>query len=349
MKKRHLLLLFLMLILSINFVFSHEGEEDEFMLDHSELYPVTQLQAVGYGSLIFSTLIVLILLFHKKMNDMAKKIMYSIVLIVVALVTIYLVLTTLHLNVISITKGPVHWHADFEVVVCDKELKLPEPKGLSNKQGVDLMHAHNDNRVHVEGVILDKKQASLGAFFYAVGGSLTSDGMKVSTNDGLVSVHDGNFCNEKPAKLYVFVNGNLIENPSAYVIAPYEKVPPGDRIKFVFTEKPIEEVNPNIGGIPLGSESEKFFDEVLGRLQKMPQGEPMTGSPQPLCDLDGDFDCDNDDLSMLEAYMGKCLRECHDIEDCKDVPTIQDLDADGCVTSTDREIFFQLQEQYNKK
>src|SRR3989338_9395874 len=347
--KKGFLIFLLLLVLFIPSIFSHEGEEEEFMLDHSELYPMTQLQAVGYGSLVFGILIILIILFHKKMSNMIKKIVYFLVVIAASSVTIYLVITTLHLNTISITKGPVHWHADFEIWACDKEILIKEPKGLSNKQGTDLMHAHNDNRIHVEGVILDKKQASLGAFFYAVGGSLTSDGMKVSTNDGLVSVHDGNFCNEKPAKLYVFVNGNLIENPSAYVIAPYEKVPPGDRIKFVFTEKPIEEVNPNIGGIPLGSESEKFFDEVLGRLQKMPQGEPMTGSPQPLCDLNGDFNCDNDDWSMLEAYMGKCLRECHDIEDCKDVPTIQDLDADGCVTSTDREIFFQLQEQYNKK
>ncbi len=246
MKKRLLLLLFLMLILSINFAFSHGGEEDEFMLDHSELYPVTQLQAVGYGSLIFGTLIVLILLFHKKMNEMAKKIMYSIVLIVVALVTIYLVITTLHLNVISITKGPVHWHADFEIWICDNEIQLPEPKGLSNKQGVDLMHAHNDNRIHVEGVILDKKQASLGAFFYAIGGSITSDGLRIPTDEGLVEVHEGDACNEKPAKLYVFVNGNLIENPSQYFIAPYEKVPPGDRIKIIFTEKAVEEINPNI-------------------------------------------------------------------------------------------------------
>jgi hypothetical protein len=152
----------------------------------------------------------------------------------------------LHLNIISLTKGPVHWHADFEIWVCGREIKLSEPKGLSNKQGVDLMHAHNDNRIHVEGVILDKKQASLGAFFHAVGGSLSSDGLKVPADEGLISVHNGDKCNEKPANLYVFVNGNLIENPSAYEISHYEKVPPGDRIKFVFTEKQAEEIDPNI-------------------------------------------------------------------------------------------------------
>ena len=123
---------------------------------------------------------------------------------------------------------------------------LPEPKGLTNKQGTDLMHSHDDNRIHVEGVLLDKKQASLGAFFYAVGGSITDDGMKIPTEEGSIEIHEGDECNEQPAKLYVFVNGNLINKPSQYVISPYERVPPGDRIKIVFTEKHIEQIDPDI-------------------------------------------------------------------------------------------------------
>lgn len=247
MKKRFLVFLLLLSILSMYIVFSHEGEEDEFALDHSGLYPLSQLSAVGYGSVAFGALIVIILLFHKIMNDYVKKIVYFLIITITSLVTIYLVLTTLHLNIISETKGPVHWHADFEIWVCGKEVKLAKPKSfLSNIQGVDLMHAHDDNRIHVEGVLLDKKAASLGAFFYAIGGSLTSDGIKVPTDEGLLSIHEGDKCNEQPAKLYVFVNGNLIDNPSAYVIAPYEKVPPGDRIKIMFTEKTIEEINPNL-------------------------------------------------------------------------------------------------------
>lgn len=247
MKKGFLIFLLIALALSTN-VFSHGGEdeEDEYQLDHSELYPISQMQAAGYGTLIFGIFVLAIILFHKKMNDAAKKIIYLLVVALIAAVTLYLALTTLHLNIISVTKGPVHWHADFEIWACGREIKLTEPKGLSNKQGVDLMHAHNDNRIHVEGVILDKKQASLGAFFYALGGSFSSDGMKVPTDDGLIAVHDGDKCNEQPAKLYVFVNGNLIENPAAYEISHYEKVPPGDRIKFVFTEKPVEEIDPNI-------------------------------------------------------------------------------------------------------
>ena len=246
MKKRiFLLVVFMFLVLSSNSAVSHE-EDGEFDMDHSSLYPLSQLEVVGYGSLIFGILILAIIFFNKAMSEAVKKAVYLLLLVTVSLVTLYLIITTLHLNIISITKGPVHWHADFEIWICGKEISLAEPKGLSNKQGVDLMHAHNDNRIHVEGVILDAKQASLGAFFYAIGGSLSSDGMKIPTDEGLISVHEGDLCNGLPGKFYVFVNGNLASNPLKYTITKEEKVPPGDRIKFVFTEKPAEEINPNI-------------------------------------------------------------------------------------------------------
>ena len=47
-------------------------------------------------------------------------------------------------------------------------------------------------------------------------------------------------------QFYVFVNGKQIHGYSSYVMAPYEKVPPGDRIKNVFTEKPLEEINTHL-------------------------------------------------------------------------------------------------------
>ena len=246
MKKRCLFLLFLILLFLFAYVaYSHEGEED-FGMVNSELYPLSQLAVVGYGSIAFGILIVIILFFNKAMNETIKKSVYILLVVFVGLVTLYLILTTLHLNIISETKGPVHWHADFEIWACDKEIKLVSPKGFSNKVGTDLIHSHNDNRIHVEGVLLDKREASLGSFFHAIGGSLSGNGMEVPTDAGLISVHDSDKCSDKPAKLYVFVNGKLIDNPSSYVISPYEKVPPGDRIKFVFTEKPFEEINQTI-------------------------------------------------------------------------------------------------------
>ncbi|MBI3026980.1 hypothetical protein HYY70_02610 [Candidatus Woesearchaeota archaeon] len=246
MKKRLVFLLyFIILITSAYNVLSHEDEE-QYVLDHSNLYPITQLQAVGYGALIFGILASIMVVFNQKLSETAKKIIYILVVSVISAVTLYLVITTLHLNITSETKGPVHWHADFEIWACDKEIKIKSPKGLSNKQGVDLLHAHDDNRIHVEGVLLDRRAASLGAFFYTIGGSLSDDEIRVPTDESLVSVHNGDKCNELAAKFYVFVNGNLMENPSTYIISPYGTVPPGDRIKFVFTEKPVEQIDTNI-------------------------------------------------------------------------------------------------------
>ena len=167
-------------------------------------------------------------------------------LIVVVFVSLYLAITTIHTNLISFTKGPVHWHADYEIWICNQEISLPEPKGMSNELGTDTLHSHNDNRIHVEGALMGPKQASLGAFFNAIGGYLSDDELKVNADNGLIAKHNGDFCNDQPAKLYVFVNGQLINDPSNYVIAPYEKVPPGDKIKFIFTEMSMQDVNPNI-------------------------------------------------------------------------------------------------------
>ena len=247
MKKRILLLLSMIFILSAGYAWSHE-EETDYMLDHEELYPISQMKAFGYGSLAFGIIALIIILFNKAMSENIKKLVYLAVVVLVVSVTLYLVIVTLHLNFVSISKGPVHWHADFQILACDKELKLSKPQRfLSNKQGVDLLHAHQDNRIHVEGVLLDEKQASIGAFFHAVKGSLSYDGFTLPTDEGIVEYHDGDFCSGQPAKLHVFVNGNLISDPANHVIAPHEKVPPGDMIKLVFTEKSMEQINPNLG------------------------------------------------------------------------------------------------------
>ena len=242
--KKSVLFVLLSVLFAVSVAHAHE-EIQNFGPEHPA-YPITQLQAVGYGSLAFGIIIAIIFFYNPKMNNTIKKLVYSLLLIVVAMVTLYLAITTIHTNLVSSTKGPVHWHADYEIWVCDKKISLPAPGGLSNEQGTDLIHSHNDNRIHVEGALMQANQASLGAFFNAISGYLSDDEIKVPTDEGLIAKHDGDSCNGQPGRLYVFVNGNLISDPANHVIAPYEKVPPGDRIKFVFTEKPIESINPLI-------------------------------------------------------------------------------------------------------
>ena len=246
MKKRlNVFLLLGILVLLIHPASAHETEQ-AYSSGSFGIYPISQMQAFAYGSLAFLAVVGVILLFHKKMKEPAKKLFYYILALICAVVTLYLALTTIHLNLISHTKGPVRWHADYEVWVCGKELKLAMPAGMSGKQGTALVHSHYDNRIHVEGVLLDIKQASLDTFFDAIGGSLSSGSMQFPTDDGLVIVSNGEKCDSGAGLLYVFVNGFLVSNPQDYTISPYEKIPPGDKIKIIFTDQPIEEINQNI-------------------------------------------------------------------------------------------------------
>src|SRR3989338_8999350 len=139
MKKRIVIFALVLVLFALPVVYTHE-EEPNFGPQHPD-YPISQIQAVEYGSIAFAILCFLILLLNKKMNELAKKLVYSLLLIIVVSVTLYLAITTIHTNINSATNGPVHWHADYEIWVCDQKLSLPEPKGISNKQGYSLMHS----------------------------------------------------------------------------------------------------------------------------------------------------------------------------------------------------------------
>ena len=250
MKKRlFAVLLVISIILSLQ-VFSHEEEED-FMLDHSGLYPLTQLQAVGYGSFAFGLIVAVILLFHKKMADNAKKIIYMLVVIVVGAVTIYLIVTTLHLNITSISKGPVHWHADFEIWKCGKKLDIIDPEGMANRVGSRLFHEHGDGRMHVEGIIKNIEDVDLHNFFKSIGGDLSEISFNIPADHNIIEVSDGELCNGEPAEVQIFAY--VVSNPDAsqksgflveqlkvngnYILSPYQDVPPGDCIIVEFDKR----------------------------------------------------------------------------------------------------------------
>ena len=255
MKKRFVVFsLFLFLVFAITSI-AHEGETDEYNLDAHSQYPLSSWEAVNYGSIILILTVLIMMIFQNKLNEPAKKFLFCSLCAVCTLVTLYLIITTLHLNITSWSKGPVHWHADYEIWACDKQLQLVEPTGMSNKQGVLLLHSHDDNRIHVEGVLTEPRSASLGAFFHVLGGELTNYGFTLPTREGVVSVENGQLCNGLPATLSVFVNGVAKENSPEYVISHYEDVPPGDRIKIIFTEKPIEQINPYIKSEPKPQEA----------------------------------------------------------------------------------------------
>ncbi len=164
----------------------------------------------------------------------------SLVLVILAN-TFYLVGSTLYVNSKSVTGGPVHWHADFEVWDCGQEIELVDPKPPSNIVGSPLLHEHNDKQIHIEEAIFDEKEVSLGVFFRVVGGELHSDYLKFPTNNGIVERRNGDLCSDgQPGNLQVFLykagsfEQQTLEDPENYLMTPEQKVPPGDCLIIEF-------------------------------------------------------------------------------------------------------------------
>ena len=160
-------------------------------------------------------------------NEGIKALAFGVIVIVVLGITGYLIFSTISTNVKSVTGGPVHWHADFEIYSCGEKVDLIDPKGWDNKVGTPLLHEHNDGRIHVEGPVMNFADISLGNFFNVVGG---------------LPLEKQGECNGQPAILQAFVyqtEGNTfsqqkLEDFTNYVLSNYSKVPPGDCIIIEF-------------------------------------------------------------------------------------------------------------------
>ncbi|HSB46619.1 MAG TPA: hypothetical protein VLD37_01295 [Candidatus Bilamarchaeum sp.] len=206
-----------------------------------------------YAASLVSGLAIFYAIFVKSTSEQAKKTVYLFISAPIIAATAYLAGSTLYLNLVSETKGPVHWHADYEVWACDREYELIDPTGIENRIGTPVVHEHNDNRIHVEGVLLKKEEASLRNFFVQAGGNFDNNSLTLPTNDGVMTWSDGDLCNGRSARWLTFVNGEPVDDGPGYVISPYT-VDNGpvkiDRIKLVFTEKPAALINADIGGPP---------------------------------------------------------------------------------------------------
>src|SRR3989344_7060076 len=205
------------------------------------------------GSSVVGVFAVLFLV-HEFQNERAKKTLFIIFSLVVLSTTAYLAAETIYKNVTSITGGPVHWHADFEIFSCGDGIELLDPTGFSNRVGTPVLHEHNDLRIHAEGVLKKLSDASLAKFFEVIGGSLDYGSLVVPTNSGTVSLQDGDICGDgRPGTLQVFlwetIDGIATQRKLAdyppYVMKPEALVPPGDCIIFEFMPE-INEKTENI-------------------------------------------------------------------------------------------------------
>jgi len=197
---------------------------------------------IGVASFFLLVLTLLAMKF-KKSSHHVKLLLFSAMIAAIILPTIFLSVSTVVVNVRSVSKGPVHWHADIEVWACGKEIELKDPKGLSNKIGTATLHEHKDKRIHLEGVVGKHGDASLGKFFNVIGGQLTSFSLIVPTVNGDQSYIQGQTCpdgtvGEVQTFVYKTENGmytqQKLPTPEEYSISPYSQVPEGDCVIVEF-------------------------------------------------------------------------------------------------------------------
>ncbi|MBI2020868.1 hypothetical protein HYS94_05675 [Candidatus Daviesbacteria bacterium] len=234
-------------------VLAHEGEEVVEAVQPS-LDEVIRTNSIQYSLISTGVLFVLVILsiLFKDKSEKLKYLFFGLMALIILGNTIYLSFSTIYLNQQSTTGGPVHWHADFEIYNCGKKVEIENPEGFSNKVGTEVVHEHNDDRIHIEGVILEKHDASIGHFIEALGGDLHEGHLSIPAEEGLLEMEDGQMCNGQVGALQVFVyrtavaeqtkgdsfyQQKLTDEPQDYIISPFGQVPPGDCIIIEFDKE----------------------------------------------------------------------------------------------------------------
>ena len=253
------LIILIVTLISLISVSSHieEFEEEDFSdksqssKSRSEKIHNQAFVAIIIASLLSGSFVIFSLIVNKKKTEKQKWFLFIAISIPIVIATLFSAISTVYLNVRSETGGPVHWHADFEILNCENKVNLVDPEGIMNRVGNPVFHEHGDDRIHVEGVITDVRDADLHSFIDVVGGSLTDDELIVPTNEGLIAVNDGDLCNGKFGKVQIFLysivdayssqNDNFVYEQKKiaadYVLSPYSNVPPGDCIIIEFDEE----------------------------------------------------------------------------------------------------------------
>lgn len=146
------------------------------------------LRVILASSVLLIILIVVASLFANKKHKHLKNPLFFMIVFVIMVGTGTLFGSTIYLNVKSDSGGPVHWHADIEFWACDVQLELRNPSGfLSNKIGTSTLHEHNDQRIHLEGVVVDdSSDATVGKFMRVIGGGISNESLNIPLADNVL-------------------------------------------------------------------------------------------------------------------------------------------------------------------
>ena len=159
----------------------------------------------------------------RRLNYFKKTGLYSLLgLFLIAIIYFAIFLSSRE----TYSSGPVHWHADLAVTVCGENIALPKPLSaqIAHNQpfiGTPLMHLHAEPVIHLEGVILNKEDITLGKFMKAIGLNFKDDQLLERSNGVLCP-------NGQPGKVKLLTNGQETKELSRKVIID------GERYKLIF-------------------------------------------------------------------------------------------------------------------
>lgn len=220
---------------------SAQAEVSGLMTESSTHTSELKLVMVAFGLLLLLLVLAMVI---RKPSELVKGALFGVITFTIVATSLVLIVLTVRLNTTSWSKGPIHWHADFEVWACDKEVDLIDPKGFSNKVGTPSLHEHNDKRIHFEGVVVDPADAMLSNFFTVIGGNLADTALVFPTNNKLATFSNGDRCRDgKTGEVQVFVYRTKPDKtfsqeklllPETYIMSQENQVPPGDCIIVEF-------------------------------------------------------------------------------------------------------------------
>ncbi len=149
------------------------------------------INALSIQSVMIASLILVVLLViasqvvNNKKYEIVKTPLFIAIAATIIIPSLLMMGSTVYVNTVSESGGPVHWHTDIEFWVCGQEVELRDPSAfLSNKIGTSTYHEHDDKRIHLEGVVIEKEyDASLQKFMDVTGGEISTTTLLIPTED----------------------------------------------------------------------------------------------------------------------------------------------------------------------
>ena len=202
------------LLLLVGTVSAHEASvpTDNFLLS------LNKLQIIIYAGLILAALSIVAGILRPKMSGLAKKMSFVAFAVVIIGATGLLDSSIVYANYISPFHGPVHWHAHVGFLICGQNITLVHQELGGDKP----MHTHGDELIHIETTPFSTEDVELHHFFEDIGGQFTNSSLIFPSDNGTVTVNNGDLCNGNPGTLKMSVNCRPEPEMGQYVISPVE-------------------------------------------------------------------------------------------------------------------------------